>query len=310
MAQIRYRARIWFRNFLSVKGVAPLFTPLGGAIFVVNGSDALFAGQPEQEALLHLFNQYWYIFFVAGICLVIWSNAPTLKFASKLGGRDVCISLVIGDIIKFNGAIIIGSNTTFDVDIRRDLISKNSIQGKFTDKYYDGTQVIDAELAAGLNGLPSEQLPEPRVGKCVRYPIGTVVKLTPKGRTGYLLAISNINEHGNASGTFDDLKTALAKLWVYLGSKGSKDEPILMPILGTGFGRLRETREAVFREIVRSFVAACSESSFCDDLTIVLHGDDLVRHKMDFKDLCEFLSSVCKYTDFAPMNTPRVGVAA
>jgi hypothetical protein len=309
-AHLAYYVNIWFRNFLSLRGAAPLFTPLGGAIFVVHASDALFAGTPEQRELLSAFNQYWYLFFAAGIVMAIWSNWPVLRFSSKLGGRDVRISLVIDDILKLNGAIVMGSNTTFDVDVRQNLISKNSVQGKFSEQYYDGTLAIEAEVTAGLNNIPFETLTGQRVGKSARYPIGTVVKLTPKGRTGYLLAISNLNEHGVASGTFDDLKTALAELWVYLGSKGSKDEQVLIPILGTGFGRLRESREAVFREIVRSFVAACSESSFCDDLTIVLHGDDLAKHKMEFKDLCEFLNSVCKYTEFAPANAPPVGAQA
>jgi hypothetical protein len=72
-----------------------------------------------------------------------------------------------------------------------------------------------------------------------------------------------------------------------------------MPVLGTGFSRLPETREQVVREIVKSFVAAYSDCVFADRLTIVLSPKDVADHKMSLAELGAFLEHVCFYTEFA-----------
>jgi hypothetical protein len=83
-----------------------------------------------------------------------------------------------------------------------------------------------------------------------------------------MLAITNINEYGVASASYGDLKLALTYLWLFIGRRGLK-ENIVIPIVGTGFARLPQTREEIIREIIKSFIAACSESTFSDKLTIV-----------------------------------------
>ncbi len=101
------------------------------------------------------------------------------------------------------------------------------------------------------------------------YPIGTVAKVTPKGHTAYLLAISELNEHGVAKSSFEAVKTALAALRNFISSKGGYDA-LAIPVLGTGHGRISTPRSVVIKEIIRSFVAACSERKFAKKLTVVI----------------------------------------
>ena len=64
------------------------------------------------------------------------------------------------------------------------------------------------------------------------------------------IVIVGINKYGNASGAFDDLKESLAKFWGYIGEQGSKENFLLMPVLGSGSARISEPREKIVLEII------------------------------------------------------------
>jgi antiphage defense system Thoeris ThsA-like protein len=202
--------------------------------------------------------------------------------------------------------LVVGSNTTFDTEVSPRLISPSSIQGQFTEKYYADAKQLDIELQNNLNTLSYEKLDGVRAGKKKRYEIGTVVKVMPRGKTAYFVAMAHMNEHGNAYGEFEYVKDALAKLWVFIGERGDKGQ-VVMPVLGTGFMRLRVTREEVVREIIQSFVAACAERVFCENLTIVLSPDDVIKHSIDINKIGAFIAHVCEYTEYSPTRINQRG---
>ena len=68
-----------------------------------------------------------------------------------------------------------------------------------------------------------------------------------------------------------------------------------MPILGTGFGLLPQPRTDIIQEIIKSFVAACSERTLCEILTIVITPKDWVTHDISLSDLESFLQHECTY---------------
>ena len=80
------------------------------------------------------------------------------------------------------------------------------------------------------------------------YKIGSVVPVTVGSKQIYLLANSTLNPSNRSSSTDDDLRNSLGELWVYIASSGAKDT-LSIPILGTGMGRLKTSREKVIKEI-------------------------------------------------------------
>ena len=245
----------------------------------------------------------------SGIVIAAVLCKPPRTVAHKLNGRDVTIRITIGDMFAMPGAYIIGSNTTFDTRISNELIAANSVQGIFTKRYYAGESQLDNELGSALAILPSIELTGNRVGKKKRYRYGTCVRLNPKGRTAYFVAIADINEHGTASSHIEALKDALSQLWVFIGTRGTK-APLVMPILGTGFSRLSQTREEIVHEIIRSFIAACSERTLADSLTIAIAPRDVVKHGMSLDCLGAFLAHECRYASFANNTRTAVGTPA
>ena len=87
-------------------------------------------------------------------------------------------------------------------------------------------------------------------------------------------------------------------------------EPLAIPVIGTGFTRLKQTREEVVHEIIKSFIAACSETTFADKLTIVIATQDIVKHHISLDDLGSFLRHECRYASFSRGNQEVIGTPA
>src|SRR3569832_1012329 len=126
------------------------------------------------------------------------------------------------------------------------MISADSVQGKFTSRYYRNQhQHLDADIAASLQGLAFETREDKPFGKQQLFPVGTVAMVRPtergKYRRAYLVAIAELNNQGRAHGTMEDLRSAMGALWSYISDRGDI-EPLRVPILGTGFSRLTEQR--------------------------------------------------------------------
>lgn len=305
MRQRAFMFVTWLRSLFSVRAATAVLSSFGVLWLIVEIAAFFF----ESTAIPQRLRDHWWLFAFIGVAAALIKCRPTMAVTKKLNGRDVTVEIAIGDVFSFDGALVVGSNTTFDTKISATLIAENSVQGTFTRRYFSEEAKLDIEIAAGLGGTKAQQLSGRRQGKSDRYPIGTVVRLTPKGRTAYFVAIADINEHGVAEGSFERLQVSLAELWVYVGSRGLK-EPLVMPVLGTGFSRLPQPREQVVREIVKSFVAACSERVFADRLTIVLSPKDVAEHKISLDELGAFLGHVCLYTEFATGARGAAGAPA
>ncbi len=303
LARLRFILWTWVRNLFSVRATTAVLSAFG-ALWLLVEITAFFL---ESTTAPEWLRDHWWLFAIGGGGIAAAKCWPRLSVVHKLNGRDVTVEIAVGDIFSFPGALIVGSNTTFDTRVSPDLIAENSVQGAFTRKYFSDETQLDTELGAGLDSSRAGSLQGPRQGKALRYPIGTTVRLNPKGRTAYFVAIADINEHGVAESNFEKLQDSLAELWVYVGSRGLK-EALVMPVLGTGFSRLTRTREEVVREIVKSFVAACSDRVFADRLTIVLSPGDMAKYHMSLDELGAFLRHVCIYTNFSGDSHHATGV--
>lgn len=303
-ARLLFFGKTWARNLVSYRAIAAVLSSFG-VLWLVVEVTAFFA---EGTVIPGWLRSHWWLFGLLGFVGAAAMCYPRLSVAYKLNGRDVSIAIAIGDVFSFPGTLVVGSNTTFDTRLSGSLIAANSVQGQFTTRYYADDTQLATEVSSQLASHPSEQLQLPRVGNTARYKTGTVVRLNPKGRAAYFVALADLNPHGIAESTFEALQIALGELWVYIGTRGLK-EAIVVPVLGTGFSRLPQPRETVIHEIVRSFVAACSERVFSDHLTIVLSPRDAASHHIDLEELGSFLRYQCSYAGFAAPSAARVGSA-
>jgi hypothetical protein len=251
----------------------------------------------------------WIAFLVVGLFFALWLNRPRVRFACRLAGRDVVVEIRVGDMFAMPGALAIGSNTSFDTDVTNGLIAETSVQGQFTKKYYNAVSHLDGDLAAALTGIAPAYTSTTKKGKASVYPIGTTVHVVAQQRRAYFVAIATMNDHGVASGTFDDLKTSLPMLWDYVATKGGGIEPLVVPVLGSGFSRLPQPREEIVRAIVQSFIAACSSARPTEKLTVVIPFKDFHEHQVDFVELERYVQHVCQYTEYRSSGAVGTGTA-
>ncbi len=203
------------------------------------------------------------ILFLVGISsfYVLSSRRPLSKVSYKVPKKDIRFDVIIGDIFKVNGQIIISSNSTFDTDMQSGLISRNSLQGQLAIQYFEGqTTEIDRQIDKSLeNDRFMENIARP--GKKREYPIGTVARVTGHGKNFYLVAMSHMNSNKTAYSDVKILDEALEKLWENMASKAELGD-IIISAMGTGRGRISLPRKKVVEKIAQSFADASRGATF------------------------------------------------
>lgn len=281
----------WKYTFLNKKTLEAIFSCLGGMWLIISIINFFF---PSINIYLV---QNWKIFFSITCLYVFWVRQPKNLTVERLNSRDLDIEIRIGDIFNFLGAKVISTNTTFDTDIQNNIISINSLQGQFFAKHYDNVTHLDLDIERSLVGRDGKELQEKTIGKKKQYKVGAISKLRAKDETFYLLAIADLNKDGVAQTTFENIKISLAELWEYIGNSGNMEQ-IVIPLVGSGRCRLPQTRNIFAKEIIKSFIAACSYRKLCEKLTIVISPYDYKQHDIDLYELGEYLRYQCKYTEF------------
>lgn len=232
----------------------------------------------------------WELFIVAVVLSTFFTRKPVISVSQKLLGKDIELEIKVGNIFRQRGAKVISINTTFDTDIDNGIIATDSLQGQFTKKFYKSVKELDKDINSQLSKYsPVEHLDLKERGKKERYELGTVVQVRPKSQIFYLAAIADFNNQGVIIGrSLDELKLCLEKLWHYIGKCGETD-PVTIPLMGSGRGRLTETRETIAQEIIDSFIEACDNKKFCRKLTIIISPHDYQKYDLNLYELRDYI---------------------
>ncbi|MBK8300397.1 MAG: hypothetical protein IPK90_08100 [Chitinophagaceae bacterium] len=158
------------------------------------------------------------------------------------------------------------------------------MQGQFTAKYFTGNQnelikSIEEELALINSTSP--------------YPIGTTIPIHTHGKTFYFTAMAELGKGGNASSSIPQVQDALKGLWDYVKHKGELIE-LVVPIIGTGRGRVKISRKKMIALIAESFVKASAQSKFSEKLIIAVRPEDAQNFGINLYDIKDHLNHVLK----------------
>jgi len=251
-----------------------------GSLWIIVETISFFSNEASEK-----FKTFWWIFVIIGGLIILYRLYPKKRFQYKIKNRDIGIELVIGDIFKEKGSMIVGFNKGHIVD--SDIIDINSIQGVFMKKYFNKNTDI-------LHQISSDR----------KVNIGDTYTISAKDKTAYFCVISELNGNGIAKSSIEDIRMGLSFLWVYLRDNASKTI-IDIPILGSGFSRVNQSREELLQEIVLSFLASLNEHTYCDGLRIVIYPSDIKKFNIDIEEIKNFIAYNCKY---AISSNTRIGI--
>ncbi len=304
---MKWHEKLGYKLWLFWKGLR--FLKVGQSILTVFGALWLVV------EILTFFNkvefsnelkELWWLFLIIGLIIITYNNWPKLIFNYKVKNRDVSISIRIADIFSVKGALIIPINNRLDCDNQGIIQRSNSILRFFIQKIYNnihshlqtdiGQHIEDnADWYSSFSNVPNQGA----------YKIGTVVPIYRDEKQYYMLCSSTLNQQNRSKTTEDDLRNSLNELWEYLIHNGSKDN-LILPIIGTGRGRITLTREEVIKETVLSFLVSLSTDSYCEQLTICIHPKDIKTNKMDMDEILAFTKRHCNNTNYASnINRPE-----
>lgn len=221
----------------------------------------------------------FFIVFGMAVLLSIVFRRPITSTVVTFPKRDFAVEVRIGDLFDATGAVMISTNTIFESDVAGGKIAPDSLQGQFTAKYFTGNQndlieQLQSELRDIDGGSP--------------YPIGTTIPVNTHGKTFYFVAMSELNDKGNAKTNQRNVLKALDGLWQHVSEAGELQE-LAVPLIGTGRGRITTPREKMIELIAESFVKRSIESKVSDLLIIVVRPEDAKRFEINLYEIKDHL---------------------
>ncbi|MFI0485226.1 macro domain-containing protein [Actinomadura sp. 9N215] len=270
--------QLWAVTFLTCFGIASAAAGLIEALF----------RDPFKP-----FGAYYLGAALVGCCAIATANVwPRTSFSRYFPTPGTTITIVVGDLFRQDGHLIIGMNDTFDTDTAS-VIAPHSIQGQMLDREYGGELPrLDEDLEKALRDVPAS-LMETRAdrpqGKLARYPVGTVVVIGERDRRFFCVAYSTSDNDNVVHSTVDDLWRSLSETWKAVRRHGER-RTVSVSVLGTGLARISNLPpHDLIRLILISYMAASREGVIADQLRLVIHPK--LAANLNIQEIEDFLSA-------------------
>lgn len=279
--------------------ISTLFAIVGGYYTLCEIEQNAF----KTDFLIGCFRKNITYFIIGFIVITICVLKEKSEKSAYIGSRDTIISLKLANLLSIkHSAIVIPTNTTFDTIMDDEFISVKSIQGQFQKKFYGyNFSELNNSIKFSLDQSYTNSfsiLQNRTKTNNKRYDIGTVAKVTQKGQHFYFLAVADVSPTGKPENvTMQNMTKALVGLWDFLSKEGH-NEPITIPVIGTGRGGLRDgTLEDVVHESVFSFITKTQDEFVSKKMTVCIYPQSLSAANVTWEDLCDYLQWQCKFNN-------------
>lgn len=273
----------WRHALLSKEAVAKVFALVGAMYLLMDMADFFSVYTKDRYSV--------YAIPIMAALAIIWvlaTRRPITRFSYKIPGKDFCVEVRIGDLFDGNNDVIVSTNTTFDTDMASGLIDTASIQGQVATKFFNAdTSEIDRQLGldlAAVSGVSRVNAP----GKKLEYPIGTVARVKSDSRTFYFVAMSRLNDQGNASSSPREIEDALEATWKFVRTNGNLRD-LSIPLMGTGRGRVSIPRKKMAERIAQSFCDESKNLIFSNRLLISIRPEDAEDFAVNLYQIRDYL---------------------
>ena len=107
--------------------------------------------------------------------------------------------------------------------------------------------------------------------------------------------MAELNANGTAdSGGLPNIRRALEGVWKFIASHGEND-PVIVPLLGTGRGRVSTPRKKMIEIHAQSFINASKDRIFSNKLIIAIWPDDAKNFEINLFEIKDYLTHSLEY---------------
>lgn len=163
-----------------------------------------------------------------------WLQANRLKKAYVML-NNTTVEICEGDIFKQNGLKVIAFNEYFDTKVDNEIISSNTLNGKYIKEHVKNIKILDKNIKDKLRHRKIDTNRTRKIGKKDRYKLGTIFKYNDF----LLVAFSHFDEFNKAYLSITDYVSCLIEMWNEI-DKCYNGMNIVLPIIGSGITRLNE----------------------------------------------------------------------
>lgn len=219
---------------------------------------------------------------LAIVFLVLYFLAKKMSHVA-LKIKNTKFTIETGNLLSSeNDALkVIPFNEYFDTVVDNNIISQNTLHGKFINEFYNHSQIaiLDQEIANKLQGQGAVNTSRV-VGKKIRYPLGTIVEVSH----GYaLLSFSKFNSKNEANLTREEFFDCLLSMWKNI-KRINSNRAIILPMMGAGILRINNgalSKQEILETIIYSYLI----SGFNSNNEIKILIDEKSRKDVDLYKL-------------------------
>ena len=214
---------------------------------------------------------------------------PRTSFEHRSSYSDVTIKMKVGDIFTQNTDLALVTSDHFDT-VDEDQQKGRSLKMQMIERIFNGnTKEVDAQIdralkAQHLSGVLNQ---DKNWGKKLRFPIGSIARLTSDNIRYYLTVACRITNGRDLEMSKDELWEALSKLWRFIGRD---NQTLAVPVWGAGQSRARASRRTLLQTLLLSFALATRERKVVDQLVVVIYESDY--DPAEFQDAIQFIKSL------------------
>lgn len=221
------------------------------------------------------FSDFTIIYISIGIviiCLVYsvmmtWQKKKIqLKFNPKFS-----LTIEKGDLFEATGIIVIPVNEYFDTIVDREIISTDSVHGKFINRYWhDRLSELNQKIEETLNSINAIEIDNDRPrGNKSKYDIGTCVDIRDGQNIYVLFAMTHFDKDNHAYLDRKEFPKAIDGLMKHL-EHIAVDYPVYMPLFGTGLSRLKRSPQRILIFLIDALDFKHSDLTFPHGISVEL----------------------------------------
>lgn len=202
----------------------------------------------------------YYVGYVMPVYFAIFAVGfiITLYILRELNSINILISdtakltIKYGDLFQSKGVIVIPVNDYFDVIVDDEVISRNTLHGKWIEEFYSNDiGLLNSQIEEQLSNYSGKSVPNRKNGRKVRYPLGTTIKIQRDDQLFFLVAFTKFDENNRAQLSNLEYQETVIKLIEFI-ENNSNGYQINLPLVGAGHSGVQASKQRLLEFLIFS----------------------------------------------------------